>query len=141
MAESLYPMCFDEEAAKTSMLREIRETSLRAKGLSEEEVKRSVEAAMSSGELPTPRKPAVSYMMSPKQVLFSSPSGDGVRVGAWSPHLMVFVPGVTRQQLGLAAQSAIEVFSFSEERAGHPELIVKVPAWSDGTPVAAQRRP
>ena len=138
---SLYPMCFDEEATKTSMLREMRETSLRARGRSEDEVKDSIDAALKRGELPMPRKPAVSYMMSPKQVLFSSPGADGVRVGAWSPHLMVFMPGVTREQLGLAAKSSVDVFSLSVERADHPELIVKLPTWSDGTPVAVPRRP
>jgi hypothetical protein len=138
---SLYPICFDEEAAKTSLLREMRETSLRARGKSEQEVSDSSKAALARGDFPMTTKSAVSYMMSPKQVLFSSPYADGVRAGAWSPHLMIFLPGVTRQQLGLTPKSSVEVFSLSEEHAGHPELIVKLPNWSDGTPAVAARRP
>jgi hypothetical protein len=134
-AGSRYPICFDGEAAKTSMPREIREVSLRAKGMSEAAVKTNVEAALASGELPKPTRPAVSYMMSPKQVLFSSPFANGVRIGAWSPHLMLTMPGITRRQLGVAADSKVDAFSLSDESTDPAELVVKVTTWSDGTPV------
>ncbi len=134
---SQYPICFDQEGARTSMLREMRESSLRAKGMSEAAVRSAVDTALASGALPMPRKVAVAYMMSPKQVLFSSPLADGVSVGRWSPHLMISAPGLTREQLGLPAKSKIGEFSLGEQRPGHPELIVKVQTWSDGTPVAA----
>lgn len=135
-ADSRYPICFDREAAKTSLLREIREVSLRANGMSEAAVRKAVEAALASGELPKLTRPAVSYMMSPKQVLFSSPFPEGVRVGAWSPHLMLIMPGITRQQLGVAADSKVDAFSLSDEGADPAELVVKVTTWSDGTPVS-----
>ncbi len=83
---SRYPICFDREGAKTMLQREMMEGSLRAKGHTEEEVQRAVDAAYAKGDLRLPAKAAVAYMMSPQQVLFSSAKSDGRRVGPWSPH-------------------------------------------------------
>ena len=132
---SLYPICYDREATRTTMRREMLEVSLRAKGKSEDDVKRAIDAAYASGELEMPSKPSMAYMMSPRQVLFSSPNPDGRRVGAWSPHLMIMMPGVRTDQLGLASQSKVDIIQLNEARPGHSELVVKVPTWSDGTKV------
>lgn len=140
-AGSLYPMCFDQQASRTLLLREMRETSLRAKGLSETAVRDDVALALERGEIPRPMQPAVVYMMSRSQVLFSSPLAEGFRVGTWSPHLMIFQPGVTQRQLGLADDSKVEAFSFSDDPGQTPALIVKVPTWSDGTPATTTHRP
>ena len=48
---SRYPICFDQEGSRTTLLRELKESTLRAQGRSEDEVKRAVEAAYASGEL------------------------------------------------------------------------------------------
>jgi hypothetical protein len=138
---SLYPICFDQEGARTSLQREMMEVTLRAKGRTEDEVQRDVAAAYASGKLRMPAKPAMAYMMSPKQVLFSSPKAEGVRVGAWSPHLMLMTPGLTPEQLGLSETSAVDVIQIHREGDGHAELVVKVPKWSNGEPVAAPRKP
>jgi hypothetical protein len=132
---SRYPICYDQEGTRTTMRREMLEASLRAKGLSEAEVQRKVTAAYASGELRWPAKASMAYMMSPQQVLFSSPEADGVRVGAWSPHVMLMLPNVEPDQLGLAAQSNVSVIQIHKQGSGHSELIVKVPTWSDGKPV------
>jgi hypothetical protein len=132
---SRYPICFDREGAKTMLQREMMEGSLRAKGTSEDDVQRAVDAAYAKGELRLPSKSAVAYMMSPQQVLFSSAQSDGRRVGSWSPHLMLMLPGVTPDQLGLAHESKVDVIQIHDRGASHSELVVKVPKWSDGTPV------
>ena len=132
---SRYPICFDQEATKTTMLREIKEASLRAKGTSEAEIRRIVDAAYTRGELRMPTRPAMAYMMSPSQVLFSSPDADGVRVGAWAPHLMLMLPDVAPAQLGLADSSAVDIIQIHREGNHHAELVVKVPTWSDGKAV------
>jgi hypothetical protein len=138
---SRYPICFDQEGTKTNLLRELKESTLRAKGSSEEDVKKKVEAAYASGELRLPSKTAMAYMMSPRQVLFSSPTADGSRVGAWSPHVMLLMPGVAPEQLGLLEDSKVDVVSIRREGGHHAELVVKVPAWSDGTPVVRAAKP
>jgi hypothetical protein len=134
--EGRYPICYDQEGARTLLFRELMEGSLRAKGLTEADVQKAVDAAYAKGELRMPSKASMAYMMSPKQVLFSSPNADGRRVGAWSPHLMLMMPSVEPSQLGLAHESKVDVIQVHNRGASHSELVVKVPKWSDGTPVA-----
>jgi hypothetical protein len=133
---SAYPICYDAEAARTVMKREVLENVLRASGKSEDEVRERVRAGFADGSLPHPTKPAISYMMSPRQVLFSDPGSAGRRVGAWSPHLMISMPNLTTSQLGLDSTSNVDVLQI--DHPGEPDalLIVKVPRWSDGTAVA-----
>jgi hypothetical protein len=133
---SLYPICFDREAVKTALPREIMESSLRAKGKSESEVKRAVDAAYASGALKMPTTPALAYMMSPRQVIFSSPEADGFRVGAWWPHVMITsASSFSKEQLGLLSKdSKVDVISTDVDGARHPMLTIKVPKWSDGKP-------
>lgn len=133
---SRYPICYDQEGSRTLLLREMMEGSLRAKGMAEDVVQRAVDAAYAKGELKMPSKASLAYMMSPKQVLFSSAKPEGVRVGAWSPHLMLVMPNVTPDQIGLAHESKVDIIQIHERGASHSELVVKVPKWSDGTPVA-----
>ena len=128
-----YPVCFDREGARTLLFRELMEGSLRAKGKTEAEVQALVDAAYKTGELELSTKSSIAYMMSPQQVLFSSPNADGVRVGAWSPHIMLMLPGVAPEQLGLAHDSKVDVIQIHDRGGTHAELVVKVPKWSDGT--------
>ena len=134
---SRYPICFDREGAQTTLRREIMEGNLRARGKSEDEVIRAVEAATANGTLTMPASTALSYMMSAQQVLFSSPKAEGFRVGAWSPHVMILAPAqLSARQLGLAEQdSKVDAISIHEEGKHHSELVIKLPAWSNGTPV------
>ena len=133
---SRYPICFDQEGARTMLFRELMEGSLRASGNSEEKVNALVEAAYKSGQLALPTKSSIAYMMSSQQVLFSTPNADGVRVGAWSPHIMLMLPGVAPDQLGLAHDSKVDVIQIHDRGGSHAELIVKVPKWSDGSPAS-----
>jgi hypothetical protein len=133
---SRYPICFDREGARTTLFRELMEGSLRARGNSEARVKALVDAAYKSAELQLPAKSSVAYMMSPQQVLFSTPDADGVRVGAWSPHIMLMLPGVMPEQLGLAHDSKVDVIQIHDRGGSHSELVVKVPKWSDGSPAS-----
>jgi hypothetical protein len=133
---SLYPICFDQEAARSLMLREMKEVSLRAQGKSEAEVDREVKSMVASGALPQPSRTALAYMMSPRQVLFSSAEADGVRVGAWHPHIMMsglqFAPG----QLGFEPGSQYRYIQHSsgDDAGSLHEFVVLLPVWSDGTP-------
>ncbi len=78
-------------------------------------------------------------MMSRKQVLFSSQKADGVRVGQWAPHLMLILPGVVPDQLGIAHDSNVDVIQIHDRGPRHSELVVKVPKWSDGQAVVPER--
>jgi hypothetical protein len=130
---SLYPICFDVEGTKSVLPRELMEVGLRGLGRSEEQVIAAVDSAYQTGALRPPATLATAYMMSRRQVLFSSPLADGRRVGAWHPHVMLYVPDATPQQLGLREESRVSVIAVGSPRTKRAEIIVRVPEWSDGS--------
>ena len=130
---SAYPICFDQESARTVMPREMREVVLRAQGVPEAEVVKQIRAEMASGKLPAPTRPALAYMMSPHQVLFSSPDSAGVRVGRWWPHVMIAKAGLSAEQLGLSPSSSYRYILAGPERGSLHDFVIIVAVWSDGT--------
>ena len=133
-AGSVYPICFNPEGTRTVLKRELMQVQMRSLGVPEDSIDRAVAAAYARKELESPSETALAYMMSPKQVLFSEASKNGRRVGAWHPHLMFYVPGATPAKFGLSAASAGPI-SVSSPGTPQAEVIVKLPTWSDGTPV------
>jgi hypothetical protein len=128
---SLYPICYDVEGTKSVLPRELMEVSLRSQGRSEAAVIRAVDSAYQTGILRPPATLAVAYMMSSRQVLFSTPLPEGQRVGAWHPHLMLFVPGASPEQLGLRPDSRVDVLAVGAPRTKRAEIIIRVPGWAD----------
>jgi hypothetical protein len=137
---SLYPICFDQEGARTLLFREMMETSLRAKGLSEAEVRKSVQDASARGELSVPSKPSLAYMMSPKQILFSSQDSSGRRVGSWQPHIMLSGVNVSKKQIGLPERSRYLYIQAGGEPSSLHDLVILLPVWSDNTPAPISAR-
>jgi hypothetical protein len=131
---SAYPICFDAEGSKTWLWQELFQNELRARGESEPAVKAATADAFASGKLQRAKAMTVTYMMSPRQVLFSSPGPEGRRAGRWWPHLMIFDPGLSAASLGMSDAADYPSFSVDREADGRPQLIVKVPYWSDGSP-------
>jgi hypothetical protein len=128
---SLYPICFDQEATRSAFPRELMELRLRYEGRSEAQVKTAVARAYADGALPRPEKPALMYMMSSRQVLFSSPEAEGRRVGAWHPHLMIAMPGVTAEQLGFGGAGAPGDLQLDHPGEPGAQLIVPLGWWAD----------
>ena len=139
-AGSLYPICYNAEGTRTVLKRELMEVRLRSLGVAEDSVLRTVENAYKSGELETPKDVALAYMMSPQQVLFSSPGKDGRRVGAWHPHLMMYVPGATPAKFGLTDSESGDPIQIVAPGTPRAEVIVKVPKWADGKPDTPEKR-
>jgi hypothetical protein len=94
---SLEPICFDPEASRTVMAVDVWKVEMRLAGVEADEIDRRIEAAIGSGEIALPRRPAVAYMMSPKQVLYADAE---TRVGAWKPHMHIYMPYATAEQFG-----------------------------------------
>jgi len=128
---SLYPICFDVEGTKSVLPRELMEVSLRSAGRSEGQVIRAVDSAYQTGALRVPATLAVAYMMSSRQVLFSSPLAEGRRVGAWHPHVMLYVPNATPEQLGLLPESQVSQIAVGAGGTRRAEIIIRVPEWAD----------
>jgi len=140
-AGSLYPICYNPEGTRTVLERELMQVRLRTLGVAEDSIDRAVEAAYRSGELEIPRDIALAYMMSPQQVLFSNARKEGRRVGAWHPHLMLYVPGATPAKFGLSDTGTGDPIQVGAPGTPQAEVIVKLPKWADGKPVSGSDKP
>ena len=96
--ESLEPHCFDAEGSSSVMPILMKRVELYAAGKSEPEAEREIKLTIAKGGFRLPRRPAFTYMMSAAQHLVN---GEGVAVGAWQPHLMIYYPGLTAAATGL----------------------------------------
>jgi hypothetical protein len=127
--ESVYPICYNDEGARTVLRTEIRRQQLREQGWTEERVEAEIDRALDAGELRAPQAPAMAWMISPQQVIYAGAAGP--RVGQWHPHMMIYMPGATERALGLVEMPGADVFLVDAGKAT-AHLIVKTPAWSDG---------
>jgi hypothetical protein len=127
MPQSLEPICYDEEASATVLPWEFEFFRLRMEGKSPEEVDQALATAVGKGELRAPSRPAMSYMLSSGQRLFDPESGQSA--GNWKPHLMLYVPYLTIEDVGLT-QPTSTMFVF---KSGTPmaHLIIVVPEFVD----------
>ena len=98
--ESLEPICYDAEAAATVMQTHLRRGAMLQAVASMEAINQEIDEGLKRGRFRTPTRPSMTYMMSAAQVLYND---SGKRVGAWQPHLMIYYPNLTNDQLGLGA--------------------------------------
>jgi hypothetical protein len=96
---SLEPHCFDREGAATVMRMHMHRGELLHRGKSMDEANRALEAGLLAGTFRLPTRPVMSWMMSSGQRLVSS---TGRAVGNWRPHLMIYYPYLTAEDLGLS---------------------------------------
>lgn len=95
---SLYPICYDAEAARSVLPRALLSSRLREAGLRGESLDRELALALQRGEIRPPGRGAIAYMLSPRQEIYAGE--EGPRVGRWHPHLMIYIPGLTATQVG-----------------------------------------
>lgn len=124
---SLEPHCFDAEASTTVLPMELRRTELLREGRSNEEIDREIAAGLLSGRYHLPRRPAMSYMMSPEQVLYDD---EGKKVGNWKPHLMIFYPHLTSADLGLGGPPSTEAALVVDEGKAVSNIMIVVEAFA-----------
>jgi len=103
---SIEPHCYDSEAAVTVMPLELRRNYLRHLGRSEKDIEDDLARGLASGKYRLPARPAMTYMMSPAQVLYDD---DGSHVGKWRPHLMIYYPDLTNRMLALPEKPEMRV--------------------------------
>lgn len=121
--QSLEPHCFDAEASATVLPMELRRTELLRDGKSNEEIDREIAAGLLDGTYRLPRRPAMSYMMSPEQVLYND---EGKKVGKWEPHLMIFYPHLTSADLGLGGTPSTEAALVVDEGKAVSNIMIVV---------------
>ncbi|MCZ6754366.1 MAG: hypothetical protein O7E49_03540 [Gemmatimonadetes bacterium] len=127
MPQSLEPVCYDEEGAATVLPWEFKYFELRTSGKSEEEREAALAKAIGSGELRAPGRPSMSYMLSSAQRLFDPESGRSA--GNWKPHLMLYIPYLTDESIGLSA--GLETLQVSRPGTPMAYLIIVVPEFVD----------
>jgi hypothetical protein len=110
------PMCYDAEGTRTIVPRIADEAAMRAKGESEDAIRKSVEEGFRSGKYKAPERPGISYMISPVQELAGP---DGV-VRTFVPHLMFYAPNLTDADIGGKRGGAV----FINNPAPHGMIIV-----------------
>ena len=121
--QSLEPHCFDAEASATVLPMELRRTELLREGKSNDEIDREIAAGVLGGKYRLPRRPAMSYMMSPEQVLYND---EGKKVGKWEPHLMIFYPHLTSADLGLGGTPSTQAALVVDEGKAVSNIMIVV---------------
>lgn len=94
-AGNFYPVCFDDEGARTILTAFTDDAVLRLKGLSEDEIERRLAAGFESGRYRLPSRPGIAYMPSPATYMLNS--GKLVRT---PPHTMFYAPFLTDSEIG-----------------------------------------
>lgn len=95
---SIEPHCFDAEGSRTILPIHLHRAERGFAGAAPEEIEREVADGIADGRFRLPDRPVVSYMLSAAQVLYAD---DGRRVGAWKPHVMIYHPYWTAEDVGL----------------------------------------
>jgi hypothetical protein len=126
--ESLEPECFDAEASLSILPVELYRTEQRHLGLSDDAIEREVSDRLADGRFRLPRRPAMQYMMSSGQQLISD---DGRKVGKWYPHLMLAMPYLTSDDLGLSDSVDIRVGMVADSGKPWATLVIPVRAFID----------
>lgn len=87
------PHCINPEGARTTMREMFLVAELAMSGTDPAEIERRIDRAYGDGTLTLPSELSLTYMMSKHQWL-------GERVGAWQPHVMLWIPYLTHDQVG-----------------------------------------
>jgi hypothetical protein len=132
---ALEPHCYDPEGSETILRIRLREAELREQGLSAQEIEADVNEGIRTGRLRLPARPAMSYMMSAGQVLYN----EGQRVGAWKPHLMIYVPYLTASDLGLGGAPSTVAATVFEAGTALASIVIAVETFIEPKPAAEAR--
>lgn len=115
--ETYEPVCYDAEGSATTMVARFRREELRAKGLSEPEVRRRIDAAYRSGRLHAPRKPGIVYMLSDEQMSYNPGTK---KIWNAPPHFMLYAPYAKQSDMGGAPGPRIPFIAWP----GQPDALM-----------------
>jgi hypothetical protein len=94
---NFYPVCFDEEGARTIMPCYEDDALMRLKGMTGEEVERQLAKGFADGKYVPPSRPGIAYMLSPANYMIGS---DGKLARNAPPHTMFYAPFLTDGMIG-----------------------------------------
>jgi hypothetical protein len=125
------PLCFNPPAVHSVLPITYKRTELALSGLSRTQLIASMQEVVRKKELPALEPGAMSYMMSKGGQL-----GDAV--GHWHPHLMFYSARSDGADWGADVSGSPVLLNPQFQGAPEPltTFIIRVPAWSDGTPAS-----
>jgi hypothetical protein len=91
------PTCFDAEGSATTLPTRLYVEEQRAKGKSEEQIKKEIEEGYKSGKFQAPKKAGIVYMMSDHGYLLVPGTKQVIQI---PPHLMFYAPYATEKDIG-----------------------------------------
>lgn len=124
--EAIEPHCFDREGVATILRIHLLEAQLREAGESREEIDALIAQELLDGRLRLPSRPVMSYMMSSAQELYNP---EGTYVGAWKPHLMIYIPYVTPADFGLGEAPSPQALVVVDPGKPTANVVIVVPAF------------
>jgi hypothetical protein len=96
-ADTMEPECYDAEGTRTTVKVRFYVEQQRAKGVSDEQIERSVKAGYKSGKFKAPSKPGIVYMLSDYNYVLNPETGKTIR---FPGHLMFYAPYATEKTVG-----------------------------------------
>jgi hypothetical protein len=128
------PNCLNSPASRTVLPEMRKRAEWIMAGVSTSEIAERTKRAYASHELPLPAEGAMTYMLSPNQVL-------GENNAHWMPHLMFFysIKSAPPSLFGAGGMTS-PVIDGSQGDPTSPVLTLLIPVrqWSDGTPALGQ---
>lgn len=122
-ADTMEPECYDAEGTKTTVTVRIYVEQQRAKGVSDQQIERSVKAGYRSGKFKPPSKPGIVYMLSDYNYVLNPETGKIIH---FPGHLMFYAPYATEKTVGSGEGAPYIVHP------GEPDaLMIVVPAKSN----------
>ena len=104
-----WPVCFDAIGSEAILPRYIREAELRLRGKTEEEVREDTARRFLSGEYRAPSRTGISYMLSTETI-----TSNGRELILAPPHLMIYAPNVSSEEIGAVANHAHSLMALFE---------------------------
>jgi hypothetical protein len=95
--DTLEPTCYDAEGSRTLLKADLFAERLRARGLSEADVRQQIDDGFTAGTFKAPQKPGIVYMLSPRNRVYDADTGTVIAVAG---HLMFYAPYATQETIG-----------------------------------------
>jgi len=112
---NFYPVCFDEEGARTILPAYVDDAVLRLKGASDAEVEHQLADGFEQGRYRPPARPGIAYMLSPATYML-----EAGKLSRTFPHTMFYAPFLTNADIaGTPGKSA-----FVDRSGPHGMIIV-----------------
>lgn len=102
---AIKPTCFDPEGARTIVPKIRMVGKLLLAGTPADEIQRQVDAAFASGELESPQRAGVAYMLSTHNHPWAA---KRQALGIFPPHVMFYAPNVTNEDIGTTREALMK---------------------------------